>query len=192
MFLTTEGQGPNGERLDDTPGVCLVICQVTAAILVIACGSVACGQSSARADVQVGGAFLNTLPGLVMGGTGWINTHAGVATRLYFAPDHGLGNPLGIETAVRYRAFTGDVEIDAGLGVMSLKTGETIRRVLGNGRPVEIRRDLGRRHYVTIDALLGRRLAERFGLKVGVGVILGDGAVGFAAKLLLVLPIGKQ
>lgn len=183
---------PSGDLLDGTAGVRWVICHAAAAMMVIACGSIVQAQSNARADVQLGGAFLNTLPGLVMGGTGWINTRAGVGTRLYFAPDYGLGNPLGIETALRYRAVAGDVEIDAGMGVMSLKTGETIGRVLDDGKPVKIRRDLGRRHYVTIDVLFGRRLAEPFGVKVGVGSILGDGSVVFAAKLLVVLPIGRQ
>lgn len=47
-------------------------------------------------------------------------------------------------------------------------------------------------HYLTMDVLLGRRLAERLHLKVGAGVFLSPDAVGFIATALVVAPIGSR
>ncbi|MCY4671056.1 MAG: hypothetical protein OXC29_24095, partial [Rhodococcus sp.] len=100
---------------------------MTTAILVMACPTGAHAQSPSRAEVQLGVGFLDVLPGLVVGGTGWITERTGLAARVYFLPgyDFDFGNPPGLETTFRQRRFVGDVEIDIGMGLMTLRAEES-------------------------------------------------------------------
>ena len=155
-----------------------------AALAAIAVSTPARAQpSDSRADVQFGAVLLHTAPGLVMGGTGWIGEHAGVAARVYSIP----GLPRLFEIGVRARGFTRgateDIEVDFGMSLMALKAEESVA--------APIRRSEWHR-YLMMDALLGRRLGERFGLKVGAGLAFyGHGAgIGFSAKCLAVVPLG--
>ena len=162
---------------------CFVCCTITAVLAAGPCTATA--QSRSRADVQLGAVLLHTAPGLVMGGTGWIGGRAGVAARVYSVP----GLPRQFEIGVRSRGFargaTEDIEVDFGMSLMALKAEESVS--------ARIRRRSGWRGYLMMDALLGRRLGERFGLKVGAGVAFyGRGAgIGFSAKCLAILPLGS-
>ena len=72
-----------------------------------------------------------------------------------------------------------------GLSLMALEVEESVS--------ARFRRRSGWRRYLMMDALLGRRLAERLGLKVGAGLAFyGHGAgIGFSAKFLAVVPLGR-
>ena len=166
---------------------CFVCCTITAALVAGSCTATR-AQSRSRADVQLGAVLLHTAPGLVIGGTGWIGDRAGVASRGYFVP----GLPRVFEIGLRSRGFVrgsgDDVEVDFGMSLMALKTEESV--------PARSRRrSAGRWHqYLMMDVLLGRRLAERFGLKVGAGLPFygRDSGIGFSAKFLAVVPLGSR
>lgn len=175
---------------------------LTTALLVTICGAGVGAQPASRVDVQAGAVLLNTLPGLALGGTGWISERAGVAARVYFIPGHGLAfrSPRAFAAGVRYRGFArnrgvaGDVEIDFGMGLVAMRDAESITPL-----PSRIRRRAvpGWRQYLTIDVLLGRRLGERFGFKVGTGLAVpaggggGEDSVGFVTRFLAVVPLGS-
>ena len=162
---------------------CFVCCTITAVLAAGSCTATA--QPRSRADVQLGAVLLHTAPGLVTGGTGWIGERAGVAARVYSVP----GLPRQFEIGVRSRGFargsTEDIEVDFGLSLVALEVEESVS--------ARFRRPSGWRRYLMMDALLGRRLAERLGLKVGAGLALyGRGSgVGFSAKFLAVVPLGR-
>ncbi len=121
-----------------------------------------------------------------MGGTGWIGERAGVAARVYSVP----GLPRRFEVGVRSRGFargsTEDIEVDFGMSLMAVTAEESV--------PSRIRRRSGWHRYLMMDALLGRRLAERLGLKVGAGLAFygRDGGIGFSVKFLAVVPLGSR
>ena len=169
--------GPNPMR-------CFVCCATTAALVAGSCAAAA--QSRSRADVQLGAVLLHTAPGLVMGGTGWIGERAGVAARVYSVP----GLPRQFEVGVRSRGFARgaaeDIEVDFGMSLMALKAEASV--------PARIRRRAGWHRYLMMDALFGRRLAERLGLKVGAGLAFygRDGGIGFSVKFLAVVPLGSR
>ncbi len=163
---------------------CFVCCTITAALAAGSCAATA--QPRSRADVQLGAVLLHTAPGLVMGATGWIGGRAGVAARVYSVP--GLPRQFGV--GVRSRGFARgaaeEIEVDFGISLMALKAEESV--------PARIRRRSGWYRYLTTDVLLGRRLAERLGLKVGAGLAFygRDGGIGFSAKFLAVVPLGSR
>ena len=173
----------------------LLVRGLTMAILVTGVGTGADAQSRSRAEVQFGGVFLQTVPGLVLGGTGWIGERGGVAARAFFLPGHGLnfGNPRAFDAGLRYRGFyrgfTQDVEVDFGMSLMTMKNEESITSI-----PTRTRRKETREwhQYLTTDVLLGRRFAERFHLKAGAGVVLAPDGVGFVVNFLVVAPIGSR
>lgn len=155
--------------------------RVTTVILVTACCTGAHAQSRSRAEVQLGGTALHTLPGLVLGGTGWIRGRGGVAARAFFLAGRGsnFGTPRAFDVGLRYRGFyrglTQDVEVDFGMHLAAMKSEEPRQW----------------HQYLTTDVLFGRRLAERLRLKVGAGVFLSPDAVGLVATALVVVPIGR-
>lgn len=166
---------------------CFVCCTVTV-VLMAGSSKATRAQSRSRADVQLGAVLLHTVPGVVIGGTGWIGEHAGVASRGYFVP----GLPQVLEIGLRSRGFVRgsgeDVEVDFGLSLMALKAEESV--------PARSRRRSagGWRAYLMTDVLLGRRLAERLGLKVGAGLAFygRDAGIGFSVKFLAVVPLGTR
>lgn len=168
---------------------------LTTAILVTTCCTGAYAQSRSHAEVQLGGTVLHTIPGFVLGGTGWFGERGGVAARAFFLPGRGLnvGNPRAFDAGLRYRSFfrgfTQTVEMDFGMSLAAMKTEESITPIstrIGKKGPRQWH------HYLTMDVLLGRRLAERLHLKVGAGVFLSPDAVGFIATALVVAPIGSR
>lgn len=93
-----------GERIHTADG--RLIHGLTA-ILVTTCCTGAYAQSLSRAEVQLGGTVLHTVPGFVLGGTGWFGDRGGVAARAFFLPGRGLnvGNPRAFDAGLRYRSF---------------------------------------------------------------------------------------
>lgn len=172
---------------NSNPMRCFVCGTITVALVAGLCTATR-AQSRSRADVQVGAVLLHTAPGVVIGGTGWIGERAGVASRGYFVP----GLPRVLEIGLRSRGFVRgsgeDVEVDFGLSLMALKTEESVpaRRRMRSAE--------GWHQYLMMDVLLGRRLAERFGLKVGAGLAFygRDAGLGFSVKFLAVVPLGSR
>lgn len=171
---------------------------LTTAILVTGVGTdgtEAHAQSRSRAEVQLGGTVLHTMPGFVLGGTGWIGERGGVAARVFFLPGRGLdiGSPRAFDAGLRYRGFyrgfTQDVEVDFGMSLAAMKAEGSITPV---STPSGRREPRPWHQYLTVDVLLGRRLAERLHLKVGAGVVLSPDGVGFVATALVVAPIGRR
>ena len=166
---------------------CFLCCTITAALVAGLCAATR-AQSRSRADVQLGAVLWHTAPGVVIGGTGWIGERAGVASRGYFVP----GLPRVLEIGLRSRGLVRgsgeDVEVDFGLSLMALKAEESV--------PARSRRRSagGWHQYLMMDVLLGRRLAERLGLKVGAGLAFygRDAGIGFSAKFLAVVPLGSR
>ena len=157
---------------------------------VMAYGSSAHADSRSRAEVQGGAAFLNTTPALAIGGTGWINRRAGVSARVYFMRSGDLEDPRHIETMFRLRRFVGEVEIDVGMGLGSSRHSEVTWSVV-DGTTTVIRTELERERYVTMDVLLGQRRGRRFGVKLGVGLVVATDGLGFIGKFSAVLPLGS-
>ena len=172
---------------------CFVCCTITAALVAGSCTATR-AQSRSRADVQLGAVLLHTAPGLVMGGTGWIGERAGVAARVYSIP----GLPRLFEIGLRSRGFARGargargsaeyIEVDFGMSLIAQKAEESVPH------PQIIRRKSGWHRHLMMDILLGRRLAERFGLKVGAGLAFygSDPGIGFSAKFLAVVPLGSR
>lgn len=169
-----------------------MVCRLAAAILMLAYCSAAQAQSGHRAEVEFGGAFLNVLPAVVMGGTGWMNERAGVAARVYLVPgyDQASESYPGVEASFRFRRFSGGVAVDVGMGLLILKRrGRKVPMDDGLAGARSGGQGTGTWKYVTMDVLLGRRVAERLGVKVGVGCVLAGGEMGFVTKALAVVPL---
>ena len=156
---------------------------------VVAYGSSVHADSRSRAEVQGGAAFLNTVPAVVIGGTGWINERAGVSARVYFMRSGELEDPRHIEAMFRLRRFVGEVEIDVGMGLGSARHSEETWSFV-DGTPTVIRTELERERYVTMDLLLGQRRGRHLGVKLGVGFVVATDGLGFIGKFLAVLPLG--
>ena len=173
---------------------CFVCCTITAALVAGSCTATR-AQSRSRADVQLGAVLLHTAPGLVMGGTGWIGERAGVAARVYSIP----GLPRLFEIGLRSRGFARGargargsaeyIEVDFGMSLIAQKAEESVPHP-----QIIFRRKSGWHRHLMMDILLGRRLAERFGLKVGAGLAFygSDPGIGFSAKFLAVVPLGSR
>lgn len=162
-------------------------CCTIAAILAALCCTTARAQSRSRADVELGGWLLAGQPGLVMGATGWMSDHSGVAVRGFFVPgftEYTGGNYRGVEALYRHRGFVRDFEIDFGVGWMFL-TAE------GSAPSVRGRRSSWTR-FPTMDLLVGRRFLERFGLKAGLGFRKGGDFVDLIVKFGVVVPLGSR
>ena len=173
----------------------LVWCTGLVALLA-ASGTAIQAQSRSRVDLQLGGWFVETHPGLqpgvVMGLTGWMGDHSGVAVRSFWVPGRYSmfrspfphANERGIEVTYRYRGLVGNFETDFGIG-MALSTIDWT----GPARDGSLtRRTLNWAGWMTMD----RRLDERFGVKGGVGCRMGSPDRADAlVKFMVVVPLGS-
>ena len=132
------------------------------ATLVMACCAVAHAQSRSHVDVEFGGWTLSRWPGFVMGATGWMGDHSGVAVRGVFVPGSvTYADSWGFETQYRHRRFVRNVEIDLGIGLMFVNLGDYFES--GRWR---------RRGWLTMEQmelLVGPRFPGRFSVKAGLG-----------------------
>ena len=169
---------------------------VQTAILVMACCAVAHAQSRSRVDVEFGGWTLSTWPGFVMGATGWMNDHSGVAVRGVFVPGSTMragSRRRGFETLYRHRGFVRNVEIDFGIGLMFVDQED----YFAYGRW----RRLRWLALETTELLVGPRFPGRFGVKAGLGfhsafLRLQSGGEDMYAdltvKLMAVVSLGRR
>lgn len=132
------------------------------ATLVMACCAVAHAQSRSHVDVEFGGWTLSRWPGFVMGATGWMGDHSGVAVRGVFVPGSvTYADSWGFKTQYRHRRFVRNVEIDFGIGLMFVNLGDYF--VSGRWR---------RRGWLAMEQmelLVGPRFPGRFSVKAGLG-----------------------
>ena len=164
-----------------------VYCILTAALTVASC-TAAAAQSRSRVDLEFGGWVLAEEPGLVMGVTGWMNDHSGVAVRSIVAPrftETKGGNFRGFETLYHYRGFFGDFEIDLGAGLMYL-TGQSSAIAWSPKAP----RDRWSAWFPRTDILVGHRLLKRLGVKAGLGTRTGADFSDHIFKFIVVVPLG--
>ena len=141
-------------------------------------------QTGSRVDLEFGAGSLAVRPGFVMGATGWVSDHSGVAVRSIFIPESDFERIYwgsGLEAQYRHReSVRGDFEIDFGVGLMFWRPPGWA--------------DFNR--FETVDVLVRRRLLERLDVKAGFGVvstIFSDesGLVG-TLKAMAVVPLGRR
>ena len=132
----------------------VVRCTVAAALVAASCSTVQ-AQSRSRVDLEVGGRLLLGESGLAVGGIAWANDNQGVAARVGYWSATGIRRPY-YEVLLQFRGFVRNIEIQFGTGVV-------LYRYEQSGRFSRVVIEAA----VKCDLLVGWRLHERFGMKVG-------------------------
>lgn len=156
----------------------------TVVVVGVAWATAVQAQTRSRVDVEFGVGSLTVRPGLVMGATGWVNDHSGVAVRSIFIPESDFERihwGSGFETQYRHREFIrGNFEIDFGIGLMFWRPPGWA--------------DFNT--FETVEVLVRRRLLERLDVKAGFGVVstIFSDETGLAGtlKAMAVVPLGQR
>ena len=166
----------------------LALCCIITAALTVAFCAAAGAQPRSRVDLEFGGWVLAGEPGFLMGATGWVNRHSGVAVRGIVAPRFTMtkgGNFRGFEALYHYRGFVGNFEIDLGAGMMYL-TGQSSAIAWSPTAP----RDRWSGWFPRTDILVARRLLRRLGVKAGLGTRTGGDFSDHIIQFTVVVPLG--
>lgn len=169
----------------------LAACCTTTVVLTAASCAAAGAQPRSRVDLAVGGWVVEEQPAFVMSVTGWANDHSGVLVRGFVVPEFTItesirGNFRGFEILYHYRRFVGDFEINLGTGLMY-----SIDESSAVSWSPPMRRDIWTSWLWRTDVLVGRRILERLGVKMGLGIRTGESS-DHIVQFMVVVPLGEQ